>query len=434
MLPGGGAVNPVNDARYYEINPTYTTWAIANGRNSALSRWLFDSFVLRVPGGGAKVGELIPTLLWYAPSDPAFDPSQQLPLAEDFADRGLVHVRSGWGADDLMASFEARQTDWGEAVHLNQDVGQFTLYSDGAKLVVDSRYANWLSKMAARDPEAARSSESEAHNVVVPDGRSQAFHGKGDLVAFATTASVGHAGSVDVALADARLAWLVNQPTRADRVFLHVRATPGTPDYIVVADRFAAAGGGAHSYTSYLHTDWRNAVTVAADDPGSVQVASGELDGVTLAIDVNASLPIVTNVGSFTPDDAEDWARIGLPGRKAQPRIEVSATGAEYDAITVLVPAGPGEAAPAFHRIAASGGIATVVDAGAGVTDTLLLATGAASTVEAAGVRTDALFASVRRGPDGVAHVTMVQGTYVDVDGVRVMASPSGPTTRAAEV
>jgi hypothetical protein len=47
-------------------------------------------------------------------------------------------------------------------------------------------------------------------------------------------------------VADARLAWLTDQPERADRFFLHVRARKGTPDYVVVADRFTQ-GVGAHA-------------------------------------------------------------------------------------------------------------------------------------------------------------------------------------------
>lgn len=431
VLPGGGAVNPLNDARYYEINPTFTTWSIAHGDDPRLSAWLFDNVTGRIPGDG--VGELVPTLLWYEPSDPDFDPASQLRLAEDFADRGLVHVRSGWGAGDLLATFEARQPDWGEGVHQNQDVGQVTLYSDGAKLLVDSRYGNWLAKQAAGNPEAARTSESEAHNVVVADGRSQDFHGKGDLVAFATTARVGAPGSVDVAAADARRAWLVGQPSRADRFFLHVRAQgrPSTPDYVVVADRMTQDGS-PRTYTAYWHTDWRNRAAVDPADAGSIRVDSGEVAGVGLDIDVHAAAPIVTAIGSFTPDDAQDWDRLGLPGRKAHPRVEVTTRAPSFEAITVLVPTAPGQVAPAIRRVAAAGGLADVVTVSRRVRDVLLLRTGDAAAVAAEGIRTDAAFASVRRGPSGVEHVAMVAGTYLEVDGRRVLAFDA-PTTVAAD-
>jgi hypothetical protein len=432
VLPGGGAVNPLNDARYYEINPTFSTWQSTYGADPELSRWLFDNMVRKVPGDQPGIGELLATLLWYQPSDPAFDPADVLPLAEDYPSLGLVHVRSGWAADDLMASFLVRQTDWGEGVHQNHDVGQVTLYSDGAKLITDSRYANWLEKTTGFDPQAAASSESAAHNLVLADGRSQDFFGKGDLVGFATTASVGHPGSVDLAAADARLAWLVSQPERADRYFLHVRSAPGTPDYVVVADRFTQ-GGGSHTYTSYLHTDWRNEAVVDPGDPGSVRIASGEVPGVGLDVDVHAATPITTAIGSFTPDDAQDWRRLGQDERKTNDRIETTSTAGSYDAIAVLAPTGVGETSPPVRRLAAQGGIADVVDVAPGITDTLLLATGVAGEVAAEGVRTDAPFAAVRRGADGVTYVAMAQGTFVEVDGVRLLEVSGGRATVAVD-
>lgn len=428
VLPGGGAVNPLNDARYYEINPTYTTWQSTFGGNRELSRWLFDNMTRKVPSTGPNVGEVLATLLWAEPSDPGFDPSDVLPLAEDYADLGLVHVRSGWAADDLMASFLVRQTDWGEGVHQNHDVGQLTLYSDGAKLITDSRYANWLSQVTAFDPDAAATSESAAHNLVLADGRTQDFFGKGDLVAFASTAEVARPGAVDLAVADTRLAWLLDQPERADRYFLHVRAAPGTPDYVVVADRLRQ-GGGDHSYTSYLHTDWRNDAHVDSSDPGSVRIDSGEVAGVGLDVDIHAATPITTRIGSFTPDDAQDWRRLGTDERKANDRVETTTQAAAYDAIAVLAPTSVDEISPVVRRIAAHGGIADVVEVEPGTTDTILLATGDAAEVAAAGVRTDAPFAIVRRGSAGVTFAAMAEGTFLDVDGVRVVAVDGGRTT-----
>jgi hypothetical protein len=432
VLPGGGAVNPLNDARYYEINPTFTTWQSTFGDQPELSRWLFDDFTRKVPGATRSVGELLPTLLWYEPSDPAFDPADVLPLAEDYAELGLVHVRSGWAADDLMASFLVRQSDWGEGVHQNHDVGQFTLYSRGAKLITDSRYGNWLAKTAAGDSAAAATSESQAHNLVVADGRSQDFFGKGDLVGFASTAEVGDPGAVDVAAADARLAWLVDQPQRADRYFLHVRAQPGTPDYLVVADRFTQ-GGGDHTYTSYLHTDWRNDATVDPVDPGSVRIESGEAPGVGLDVDIHAAAPISTRIGSFTPDDAQDWARLGEDGRKANDRVETTSTAPSYEALAVLAPTGVGRTSPPVRRVAGDGGIADVVDVGRRLTDTILLATGSATEVSAAGIRTDAPFLAVRRGPAGISYLAMAEGTFVEVDGVRVLEVTGGRATVAVD-
>jgi hypothetical protein len=432
VLPGGGAVNPLNDARYYEINPTFTTWSIAHGDYPELSAWLFDNMYALVPGEQRQVGGL-PTLLWYRPSDPAFDPSDMLPLAQGFVERrGLVHVRTGWGADDFMASFEARQTDWGQGVHQNQDIGQFTLYEGGAKLIVDSRYANWLEKMVALDFEAMRSSESEAHNLVVADGRSQDFWARGTLTGFATTINgPGEAGSIDIASSDARLAWILDQPEQADRCFLYSRSAPGSPiNYLVVTDQMVQ-GGSSHTYTSYLHTDWRNTASVhEGAGSGIVRIESGEVDGVSLSIDLNVEGDSRTRIGSFTPDDAQDWARLGLPGRKAHPRVETTHDGDAYRAINVMIPTASGEEAPPVARIAATGGIASQVDHGRAV-DTILLANGSEAPVAAAGIETDAGCALVRMQDGAVTRIAFSGGTYVDVNGVRVMQARGGPGTVA---
>ncbi|HUF31702.1 MAG TPA: heparinase II/III family protein [Acidimicrobiales bacterium] len=422
VLPGGGAVNPINDARYYEFNPYFTLWSGTHGDTPALSRWIHDE--VRLKGPRAAVDASMPTILWYEEADPDFDPSSMLPLAKAFPGRGLVHVRSGWDEGDLMASFESRQNDWGESVHQNQDVNSFVLYAEGARLVVDSRYANWLAKTAGGDAEAGRTSETEAHNYLVADGRSQDFLGKGDLRAFASTAGeVGETGGLDIAVGDARKAYMTDQPQRAERVFLHVReGRGGTGDYVVVADRFEQ-GGGDHDHTWFLHTDWSNTMTRLGSDPGRVRVDAP--NGAGMSVTMHAAQPFTSSVGSFTPDDAQDWRHLGA-GRRAQPRLEVSSTGAAFESIAVLAPTAPGERAPTVRAVPADGGIAVVVEHGA-FTDLVLLKTGDAATVSAAGHSTDATFAMVRRNRGGkVLASTMVDGSSFDADGAPLLVLPAG--------
>jgi hypothetical protein len=298
-----------------------------------------------------------------------------------------------------MAAFEARQNDWGEGVHQNQDVNSFVLYAHDARLVVDSRYANWLAKTTAGDREAARTSETEAHNYLVADGRSQDFHGKGRLRSFASTADdVGETDGLDIALGDARTAYLTAQPDQAERVFLHVRADrrSATPAYLVVADRFRQDGG-EHDHTWFLHTDWTN--TMTATGPSTVRVDAP--NGAGLSVSMHAAQPVGVRVGSFTPDDANDWRHLGeaASGRKAQPRLEVSSRGDAFEAVTVLVPTAPGQRPPTVRTVPAADGIAVVVDHGA-FEDTLLLRTG-----DAAGD----IFRMERRSPSGrVTHQAVI--------------------------
>ncbi len=393
VLPGGGAVNPINDARYYELNPYFTLWSSTHGDTPELSRWIFDE--VKGKGPRAQIESSIPVVLWYEESDPAFDPVSVLPLAKAWRERGLVQVRSGWGGDDLMASFEARQNDWGEGVHQNQDVNSFTLYDHGARLVVDSRYGNWLSKLTELDVDAMPTSETQAHNYLVADGRSQDFLGKGELRSFTSTADdTGEAGGLDLAVGSARKAYMIAQPRRAERAFLHVRSDEGTSDYVVVADRFRQ-GVGAHDHTWFLHTDWANEMSVPGPSGETMRVDAP--NGAGLSVTMVAAQPFTPSVGSFTPDDAQDWQHLDPPGRRAQDRLEVRSRGDAFESITVLIPTAPGAGpAPSVRAVPAEGGIAVIVDHG-GVQDVILLATGDASSVSAAGASVRGWFGMERR-------------------------------------
>ncbi len=318
MLPGGGALNPLNDARYYELNEVHLTWATAHGLNPDLAGWIFN----HKPGlATGDVGEPIPTILWFREPNPAFAPAQVLPLAKVFPGRGLVHVRSGWDALDLMSSFEARHADWGETIHQNQDVNAFTLYAYGARLAIDSGYANYLEKiLLGQDFEAARSSQTEAHNAVDIDGRTQDFHGKGALRRFVSTATVGSPGAVDVAVGDARLAWLTVQPRRADRYFIHVRGEDGRPGYLVIGDAVQGFGPKRldHDYRWFLQTEPGNQLVTTG--PSSALVTAP--NGVRLDVTMASAAPTTASVDTFTADYADIGAHPRLVIRSRAPRLE----------------------------------------------------------------------------------------------------------------
>lgn len=391
VLPGGGAVNPINDARYHEFNPYFTAWSSSFGDTASLSRWIFDEVTRKGPR--AHVDSAIPVILWYEKSDPDFDPASILPLAKGWSERGLVHVRSGWEADDLMASFEARQNDWGEGVHHNQDVNSFTLYADGARFVVDSRYGNWLSKLTALDFDAMPTSETEAHNYLVADGRGQDFLGKGELRSFATTVDhVGDTRGLDLAVGSARQAYMIGQPRRADRAFLHVRAGAGADDYVVVADRFRQDDAD-HDHTWFLHTDWANEMTAPGTAGETMRVVAP--NGAAMSMTMVAAQPFTSAVGSFTPDDEQDWRHLDPPGRRSHDRLEVTSRGDAFESIAVLVPTAPGKQAPTVRAIPAEGGVALIVDHGRSE-DVILLATGDSTSVSAAGVSVQGWFGMER--------------------------------------
>lgn len=408
VLPGGGAVNPLNDARYYEVNPVHLTWATRHGRDPDLAGWIWEHLYRTEPlrSEYSDLGELLPTILWHESPEDGFSPEDVLPHARIFPDRGLVHVRSGWGPDDLMSSYESRHNDWGEGVHHNQDVNSFTLYAEGARLVVDSGYANWVEKTASGDREGARSSETEAHNAVVVDGRSQDFHAKGHLRTAATTATVGHQGSLDLAVGDGRLAYLTDQPQRADRYFLHVRASDGHPDYLVVTDAFRQ-GGGSHDYTWFLQTEPSNTLKVVEGTDDDVAAAQIEAqNGAGLDLTQVAGLPVDATAGTFTAS----YDDIGT-----HPRLEIDVSGEALEAVTVLQPRGPGEVTPDVEHLDEDGAVTATVSL-SGAEDLVLLRTGE-EPVDVDGATTNAAFTFLRRGADGEPGIFgMADGTELASD------------------
>lgn len=374
LLPEGGAVNPTNDSRYLEFNEVFTLWSSTHGDTPDLSRWLTNQTMERWQGG-ANTGRSIPTTLWYQPPTDGFDPNDHHPDSQVFAGRGLASFRSGWGPGETLAAFEARQNDWGEGVHQNQDVNSFQLYAEGARFVVDSRYANGLNVFGiGLEGDGAQTSSSEAHNYIVADGRSQDFLGKGDLQ---VTSLASENGLADIALGDARLAWMTDQPEQAERYFAYVPADPasGASEYVVVADRFTQ-GGGSHDHTSFLHTDWTNTMAVTSgaadgvDHPLTACVTAPSHDESLLAagrrfdpyrwfLDTPAGEepetvvrdaameativtggPAVAAVGAFTPLDQKDWERyrLGDTSKRTQPRLELTSSGSSFDSLAVLVP------------------------------------------------------------------------------------------------
>ena len=231
--------------------------------------------------------------------------------------------------------------------------------------------------------------------MVVIDGRSQDFHGKGDLRTFVSAATVGDPGPIDVAVGDARTAYLTLQPSRNERAFVHMRAGDGMPGYIVVADRVEQGDGNEHDYTSYLHTEWDNDLKLLARYGDRVTARVVAPGGAGLDITVDSNGPAQAVVGSFTPDDDEDWRTLAKPGRRAHDRLEIGHRGRAYEAISVLVPTKAGVSAPTTSRVAASGGIATRVGSGA-ASDLVLLATGRTPVVAAGGFHAEGMSGIIR--------------------------------------
>lgn len=418
VLPGGGALNPMNDARYEELDETYMSWASAHGANPSLAQWIQKQW--RKPDvGPPNVDDLSSPseLLFYEEPPASFSPEQQLPLAKFFPGRGLVHVRSGFSdKNDFMAAFEARQTNVGQGVHQQADIGNFVLYAQGARFAIDSGYCNYVDAILAGNANAVRSCETKGHNAVEADGRSQDYLGRGTVRTYASTAAVGDPGALDVAVSDARTAYLLLSPARADRLFLHVRAEGSYPEYLVVSDAFRQDGLLQHDYASYLHTDKANQVATSGGGSAVSARISAPGGAVLSGTWVGAGLGI--GVDQFVAD---------YEGAGTHPRVIVSSKSVEYDAIGVLIPAPSGQSAPPVASISATGGVAGKVALDASTSDVVLERT-SGDTVTAQGAKAVGAFAWLRLPSSGLPkRYALVEGTRLEVNG-QAIASTNGKT------
>jgi hypothetical protein len=176
--------------------------------------------------------------------------------------RGLLNVRTGFGDDDVFASFEAGERRNG--CHGQSDQGQFTLYGAGGWYAVDPGYSN------KKDPDSGH--QTLAHNLVLIDGAGQAITGGGWVVEAKMLRHDADAVAT-VAVADLKPAHDHkdhNPVMKALRTFAFIR-TPGRP-YVVVIDEIVKDTK-AHDFDSILHTGKGNQVQwnghVATITPGT---------------------------------------------------------------------------------------------------------------------------------------------------------------------
>jgi heparinase II/III-like protein len=400
-LPGG-RFNALNDSRYGNLNTEYITWAATHGPYQDDATWVVEG---HLPNSDRGDTDPFADALWFPPAGPTPDPSASTPTTDVFARRGLFNVRTGWAAGDLLASFEERQADFGEGVHRQQDVGNFTLYANGARLAIDSGYANYLAEVTGLRSTAT--SSTQGHNAIVADGRSQDFLGKGALTAHATTAVLSDPGAIDVAAGDARRAYVALQPERADRYFLVVRAGDGRPAYVVVADAFRQ-GGGRHTYDWYLHTDGPNRVTRLVSMPTGAQARIAAPNGAGLNVDMISTLPLRAGQDTFVPEESD-------PG--PHPRLAFEGKGAEFDSIAVLTPVAKGASGPTVGPTAGSLGARVDWPAGRDLVSLRGMADG---------LTVDGAFGFVRTTADGrVGPLALVAGRSL-TDGRRPLVTVRG--------
>jgi len=239
-IPGQRLVmNPLNDASGQRFSANLTLYAAKQYRDG-VAAWAFGK-----SDGRAWAPFLA---LWHHDLPEAREPGPEFHV-RFHEGRGLLNVRTGFGASDHFASFEAGKRVKG--THGQSDQGQITLYAHGDWYAVDPGYSN------KKDPDSGN--QTLAHNLVLIDGVGQAITGGGDVVQAAMLRQDSDA-VVTVAVADLKPAYDHqghNPVMKALRTFLFVR-TPDHP-YVVVVDEIVKDAK-AHVFDSVLHTGRDNDV------------------------------------------------------------------------------------------------------------------------------------------------------------------------------
>ncbi len=181
-----------------------------------LVRWLFDSMYgpgRRVPVWNFQHGHP-DAVVWYDAAVPIEDPdtSPRLALARYWPEHGRVALRTGWNdPNGLLFAMECGL--YGSHGHADQ--GGFILTAYGEHLVDDTGYGGW-------------EAESEAHSVVLIDGKGQRKQGMlGGIRDFV------HTAAMDYFEADATAAYHTPE-SPVERVKRHVLFM--RPGYFVIVD------------------------------------------------------------------------------------------------------------------------------------------------------------------------------------------------------
>jgi hypothetical protein len=277
LLPmGGAAVNNVNDAAYLNYplsrHHTYLDWA-QTAWDSGLSSWLWERIV--GPEYGHESGILADktaTVLWHRPN-PTTNPAALLPRRHLWKQHGLYYFRTGWpvedASDDVVFSFYSGKFRGG---HAQEDQNNFTLYGYGLVIAADNGFGR-------------TATETEAHNLILIDGRGE--HNAGGSVG--TDGDIRErllTGFADYLLGDATSAYTTyseynrpgypfadddwsfgydgGNPVEFARRRVVVVHDPAGRPYVVLDDEIRKDSA-LHQYSWRLHTAAENAVDASAN-------------------------------------------------------------------------------------------------------------------------------------------------------------------------
>jgi hypothetical protein len=366
-LPIGGAtINNVNDAAYlnYPLSRhyTYLDWA-ETAWDSGLSAWLWERFA--GPDYGHDSGILADktaTVLWHRPLAPV-NPAAILPHRMFWRQHGLYYYRTGWPqgdrSDDVVFSFYSGKFRGG---HAQEDQNNFTLYGYGTVIAADNGFGR-------------PATETEAHNLVLIDGRGEhnagasvgtdgnirshllsgfADHLLGDATAAYTTYSEYNRPGYPFPDDDWSYGYDGGNPVEFANRRVVVVHDPAELPYFVVGDEIRKDSA-VREYSWRMHTLQSNSVDASAN-PIEIGGGSGTTDLFVLD----------------PPFDSLAVALIPFDNGNEDPNttvISLTRECSEFRLCTVLVPHGATPAGPGFLRYAYPWGAAARLSWQGGIDD-----------------------------------------------------------------
>jgi hypothetical protein len=385
IVPGTGRINPLNDCG--DVQSLDWLALVAAQRQDGRPQWLWRSLVDpdRREGGESLWSR---HLLYYDPGVRPAPPDAGMPGGRHFRGRGLVDVRTGWGAEDAFLSFICDPSVPGG--HRQADRNHFSFHALRESFAVDSGYA--LERLPDTTEVLRLGATGGAHSVPLVHGEMQrsGVAGTGllrvDLEGWACymegEAGEGYSGADRFTR---RLAWLPD---------------PSGPGCVVIGDLLTLREPRNTQFTWLLHTHADNQIELARD---AVTLTGGRA-GHRCRVQIVTPWPGRWGVETFLdhPRLRYDWFRPSL------------------QALVVLVPFRKDEAPPEVTPFVGAEGIGLRVARGGGVDVVLSAAPG--QTVAFEGVATDAAFAVVRRAGGGAKWLA-AGGRRLSVDGAEVVDS-----------
>lgn len=223
---------------------------VARHYHDGVVRWMHDELTLEGHPAYLVPSAMPEAIAWYDGLPAAVDPESVLPLGKVTRGNEFVFLRTGW--DEADTAFMSHCGLTGN--HSQREQGSFILYADGFNYV--QAYNNYPA-------DTQQLTGSTDKNFVIIDGKGQAFVDAMDA-RLGSVASFLHSGAVDFSDCDNAAAYgadptdVTSQPVDySNRRVLFVRPTPATGGYLVMLDRIAATGGGAHRYELQYHAGCR---------------------------------------------------------------------------------------------------------------------------------------------------------------------------------